>query len=252
MVEFGDSRFPRSGKIAEHSCPADTMNSPEDVVAAAFAAINTEDWHGLTALCDPLSLAVFKKQTIDSLIDLAECYDVAEGDPEFDAMERIRYEADPTWFLRYEVAGISSIDEVKEMDPGRVFVRWLQAKSPAQWPDDPLENAPYERDRVAPNPGERKVRSYRYKILGSVPDGSDIAYVLFRPSEPFCDVYPEAYQECLKRWSDDERRFMAIVHNRGDPSVVICRNSGESWQIIAKRNFFLFDSLDVVEVNPGG
>lgn len=225
------------------------MSSPEDVVAEAFAAINMDDWNGLTALCDPLSLAVFKKQTIDSLIDLADCYDLAEGDPEFDAMDRIRYEADPVWFLRYEVAGVSSIDEVKEMDPGRVFVRWLQAKS--RWPEDTQGDAAFEKVGASPDRGARRIRSYRYKILGSVPDGPDIAYVLFRPAEAFCDIYPDAYQECLKQWTEDERRFMAAVHNRGDPSVVICRKSGGSWQIIAKRNFFLFDSLDVVEVNPG-
>lgn len=229
------------------------MKTPEGVVAAAFAAINTEDWHGLTALCDPLSLAVFKKQTIDSLVDLADCDDPAADDPEFDPMESIRYEADPTFFLRYELTGVSSIDEVREMDPCRVFVRWLQARSPSGWSGDSSKDSQYEKARAAAlNPRERKVRSYRYRILGAVPDGPDIAYVLFRPSETFCDIYPESYKECLNQWSEDERRFMAAVHNRGDPSVVICRKSSGSWQIVAKRNFLLMDSIDVVEIGPGG
>ncbi len=43
---------------------------------------------------------------------------------------------------------------------------------------------------------------------------------------------------------------MASVHNRGDPGVVICRKSSGSWQIVAKRNFFLIDSVDVVAVGP--
>jgi len=228
------------------------MKTPEDVVSAAFAAINLEDWHCLSALCDPLSLALFKKQTIDSLVELEDCHDLAADDPSFDAMEKIRYESDPTYFLRYELAGVSSIDEVREMDPGRVFVRWLQARSPASWRETPEADSTHEKTRYAPGCGERTIRSYRYAILGSVADGPDIAYVLFRPAETVCDIYPDAYKECLERWSEEERRFMAAVHNRGDPCVVICRKSGGSWQIIAKRNFFLMDSIDVVEVRGDG
>ena len=89
-------------------------------------------------------------------------------------------------------------------------------------------------------------------MLGSVTDAPDIAHVLYRPTATPAESYPEAYDKCLKEMSDEERRFVESMHHRGDPIVVTCRKQGDgSWKIVAKRNFFLLDSLDVVEVHNG-
>lgn len=91
------------------------MKTPEDALVAAFAAISTEDWHGLTMLCDPVSLPVFKRQTVRILSEFAQACEMERefGEEEFDFDE----------FLLSEVAGASSLDDVKEMDAGRLFAR---------------------------------------------------------------------------------------------------------------------------------
>ena len=40
------------------------MNTPVEVLEAAFAALNIDDWSGFTDLCDPVSLRAFKTQTL--------------------------------------------------------------------------------------------------------------------------------------------------------------------------------------------
>lgn len=221
------------------------VRTPEEVVTAAFAAINMEDWHGLTALCDPLSLAVFKGQTVRNLTRLADWYGLAPHDPDFDPMEKIKHAADPEFFVRSEIAGVESLEALRSMDPARIFAGWLRARSFADCADD--EELGVSRDPASP--GKRRIRNYRYSVVGSVLDGTDISYVLFRPTATYVETYPEAYAACLKTFSDDERHFDAAMHHRGDPVTVICRKqSDNSWLIVAKRSFFLLDTLEVVEV----
>jgi hypothetical protein len=44
------------------------------------------------------------------------------------------------------------------------------------------------------------------------------------------------------------------MHQRGDPVVVACRRQKDGeWRIVAKRSFFLTDSIEIVELRrPGG
>ncbi|MEP6508644.1 MAG: hypothetical protein ABJC63_10500 [Gemmatimonadales bacterium] len=47
---------------------------------------------------------------------------------------------------------------------------------------------------------------------------------------------------------DDERGFVEAMHQR-DLSVAVCRRQRNgSWKMVANRNFWLFDSENVVEV----
>jgi hypothetical protein len=40
------------------------VNTPEEVLAAAFQALNFDDWAGFTDLCDPVSLRALKTETL--------------------------------------------------------------------------------------------------------------------------------------------------------------------------------------------
>ena len=213
------------------------MQTPEEVVTAMFAALNTDDWHGVTMLCDPLGLVAFKRQTMTILSEFSDDY---ESDTEFGestgAMD----------VLRFEVANTSSIEEVREMAPGRVFVRWLQARSLSCYDDVDTDHGCRKAGELN---GQRTVRAYRYSVLGGIADGPDITHVLYRPTVFEAAEYREAYEKRLMDMSEEERRFSVLMQHRGDPCVVSCRKQDDgSWKIVAKRDLLLFDSLDVVKV----
>lgn len=220
------------------------MRTPEAVVLAAFAAINTEDWHTLSELCDPLSLVIFKRHTLRLLSFFAEDADIDdEFSDDFDD-EHVDFRD----MLRFEVAGVDSVRELEEMDPGRVFIRWLQAKASPGYRDkiEPWRNGSEESAR-------RTVRSYKYSVLGSVADGDDFAHVLYRPTIDEAEWHPDLYDNAWKERSEEEHRYVESIHQRGDPSVAVCRRQGDgSWKMVAKRNFWLFDSVDIIEVQDGG
>ncbi len=127
------------------------------------------------------------------------------------------------------------------MDAGRVFVRWLQArifKSKIEpWLQGSEESA------------LRTVRSYKYSVLGSVADGDELVHVIYRQIIDLAEWRPEIYDNAWKERSYEERGFVEAMHQRGDPSVAMCRRQSDgSWKMVPKRTFWLFDSEDVVEV----
>ncbi len=220
------------------------MKTPETVILAVFAAINTEDWHGLSELCDPLSLILFKRFMLRLLSYSAEDDDIDDeftddfGDDHADFRDR----------LRFEVSGVESVREIEEMDPGRVFVRWIQARASLLNGDkvEPWRNGGEESAR-------RTVRSYKYSVLGSVPDGDEFVHVLYRPTIDQSEWHPDLYDNAWNERSEEERRFVETMHQRGDPSVAVCRKQSDgSWKMVAKRNFWLFDSVDEIEVRNRG
>lgn len=213
------------------------MRNPEDLLAAVFSALNTEDWHTLTTLCDPLGLAIFKRHTLRLLSRYAEDCDTGDefsddfGDEEVDLVD----------ILRFELAGVESFREIEDMDAGRVFVRWLQAR--------------LFRNEIEPwrEGGEgsalRTVRSYKYSVLGSVADGDELVHVIYRQTMDLSDWHPEIYDNAWKERSNEERGFVEAMHQRGDPSVAVCRRQCDgSWKMVPKRTFWVFDSEDVVGV----
>ncbi|MEO8578004.1 MAG: hypothetical protein ABI556_14945 [Gemmatimonadales bacterium] len=210
------------------------MKNAEDVVTAAFAAINAEDWHELAMLCDPASLSIFKRETLDLL---------SEYDDGFELENDFGDVPDLAEMLRFEMANVSSIEEAKAMDPGRVFARWIQAHSISYFSGkDDQEVACARRDGDRP----RIVRSYKYAVLGSVADAPDIVDVIYRSTDPLSELYSIAYEKRLGKLSEDERRIVELIHHR-DPLVVTCRKQRDgSWKIIAKRDFILIDSVEFV------
>lgn len=217
------------------------MRNPEDLLAAVFAALNTEDWHTLATLCDPVGLAIFKRHTLRLLSRYAEDCDTGDefsddfGDDGVHLVD----------ILRLEVAGVESFREIEEMDAGRVFVRWLQAR---------IFKNKIEPWRQGSEEGDlRTVRSYKYSALGSVADGDEFAHVIYRQIIDLSEWHPEIYDKAWKERSDDERGFVEAMHQRGDTSVAVFRRqSDRSWKMVPKRTFWLFDSEDVVEVRGNG
>ncbi|MBA3341431.1 MAG: hypothetical protein H0W30_01030 [Gemmatimonadaceae bacterium] len=55
------------------------MKTPAETVKAAFDALNIEDWAGLMAACDPVSLRAFKRETVEDLSE-EKHYDITVDD----------------------------------------------------------------------------------------------------------------------------------------------------------------------------
>ncbi len=219
---------------------APTTSTPEAVISAAFAAMNTEDWHGLAALCDPQSLRIFKNRTLNILEMLRSDCDTPGDLPDVAAANSFGPEPDFLSYLRFEIAGVSSIDEVREMNPGKVFTRWVQARSfRPRTGDDDSTGGDAKRQKT--------VWSYTYYVLGSVRDGNDIAHVVVRlPREE--SLPPENASEGVQL-SADVREYLTALSHWGEPlSITCCLQSDRSWRMIPRRNLFLFDSATTVEV----
>lgn len=220
------------------------MRTPVDVVTAAFAAINLEDWHTFIGLCDPLSLAVFKRQTVRYLGMLDDELEHSDDPLGLEGDDSSSYSVEPEFLVRHEIAGARSVDDIREMDPGRVFVRWIQARS--FYRDRDLE------DGRGPEKDEpdrkRNVVGYRYAVLGSVPVHPSFAYVLACSTDGSPGTDFLAGNEHFKEWPDDERRYFCDMCQRSDPLVVECRRIEDgSWRIVARRSFFVMDSLEAVD-----
>lgn len=220
--------------------PDPAPGTPEAVVTAAFAAMNTEDWHGLVTLCDPQSLRIFKNRTLDILEMIRSDCDTPGDLPDVAAGNSYDAEPDFLSFLRLEIAGVSSIEEVREMDPGKVFARWIQAKSfrPRAGEEDPTdENAKRQ----------RTVWSYTYFVLGSVRDGEDIAHVVVR-SPRHESVPPDDGHDGVQLPAD-LREYLTALSRWGDPLfITCCLQPDRSWRMVARRNLFLFDSPASVDI----
>src|SRR5690242_4883983 len=112
------------------------MTNPVKVVDAAFQALNLEDWAGLADLCDPVSLRAFKREMLEEFCGSSDRDEstheidvVEEDDPEIRAaiehdLAILRESWDPAERVRREFASVDSVDELREMEPGKMFARW--------------------------------------------------------------------------------------------------------------------------------
>lgn len=226
------------------------MNTPAELLAAVFAALNMDDWAGFTALCDEVSLRAFKRAT-------AESYTVDLIDHEFDADDLMESEPDlPRAVAEYQAARmnqtvnpddrlkrdfpmIDGLDALRAMDPGRLFVEWLRMHSPhraaefQKWPTE--QSWETEAGWEAPANGRRKkTRGYRYSVLGSIPDGEQIAHVFFRTDHGVDKIFVEEYSEWLGNLPNDEQELARQLRHRSHPEFATCRRQADgTWRLVA-------------------
>jgi hypothetical protein len=215
-----------------------STRTPEAVVSAAFVAMNTEDWHGVAALCDPQGLRIFKNRTLN-ILDMLNSDCDSPGDlPDIASANSYDHDSDFQSHLRLEVAGVSSIDEVRAMDPGKLFTRWVQAKSfrPRNGDHDAADE---------PVKGEKTVWSYTYLVLGSVRDGDGIAHVVI--GSPRADSVTVDHTDDGVQLSPDLEEYLTALNHWGEPLfITCCLQPDGSWRMIPRRNLFLFDSITSV------
>jgi hypothetical protein len=241
------------------------VKTPLEVVNAAFDALNVEDWAGFAGFCDPVSLRAFKREILEEFGEYSGHWAGGEVDEEFEEDEDPELQAAidhdlalmDEWFgpahrVRSEFESIETVDELREMDPGRAFARWLQAKSRNPYrSDEPGEGEEWRR---AGNSGSRKTtRAYQYFAVGSVLDSPDIAYVIYRNANSPNDIYPGVMDGWEQSVPADEAELARLTHYLQRPQVVTCRKQADgSWRLLAGRSLSLVGTLEVVEIrkNP--
>lgn len=238
------------------------MNNPADVLAAAFAALNLDDWVGFTELCDPVSLRAFKSETLDHYsYDLADYHveadDLLETEPDM-PREAAEYQAarmnevtSMAHRLKREFLIVESVDELREMDASRMFVLWLQACSPYRRAAlEPDSEEPWESDAAWDPPvddGKKATRGFRYSVVGCVTEGDEIAHVLYRNDHSVEKIFPEAYAELMSGRPTDEQELARQLHHHSHPQFATCRRQADGlWRLIVDRDLMLVSSLQRV------
>jgi hypothetical protein len=228
------------------------MKTPAEVVQSAFDAINLEDWGGLGQLCDPVSLRLFKEEIL-AQAEATFCRFGKSGDAlcemDFDDADDDVYAGliDPGECLSRELLNVTTLQQLQEMDPARVFARWIQAKSCRQRRIlEPTKES--WRESVEP-PLSRTALVYSFTILGWVNDGADLAHVLYRndrdiPGKP---IVGSAQHKSNAEQEDELGRVLCV---RSFPVTALCRRQeNDSWRLIASRELYLVASLELIDAS---
>jgi hypothetical protein len=235
------------------------MNTPRQIVTAAFDALRANDWKGLASLCDPLSLDAFKIEMLEEFGDRLGEPDSEESastlEPvELDDEEFIEYMKylHPDSVMKVEFPKLSTMDDLRRMESVDAFAAWLEGQVT---PRKALADVCEEFWQGGSNIGavaetSRDLIHYpRYTIIGCVFDSMDIAHVVYRPAVSPPERYADVYESWFARWPAEYRDFVAALHHRGIPMLITCRKQTDgSWRIVASRRFMLFGSLSVVQV----
>jgi hypothetical protein len=238
------------------------LRSPAEVLNAAFAALNLDDWAGFAALFDPVSLRAFKSETLESYEDSAHDYhvdpeDLLDSEPEM-PREAAEYQAarmnevtSKAHQLKRDFLTVKSVEELRAMDPSRMFVLWLQACSPYRRAALEAENDPsWEVDSAWDPPvdgGTKETRGYRYSVIGFIADGPQIARVLYRDDLTIDKMFPDEYAELMSGKPDDEQELASQLHHNSHPRFATCRKQPDgSWRLVAERYLMLVSSLQRV------
>jgi hypothetical protein len=250
------------------------MKTPVDVLNAAFAALNFDDWAGFTALCDPVSLRAFKREIIhgyesDELLNAltVDADDLMETEPDM-PREAAEYKAaqmnkivSVEHRIKKDFVTLSTIDEIRALDPAKLFAHWLKMNSPyrryeaevqqGRWADE--ESWEVESQWEQPDDGTTKeTRGYRYSVIGAVMDGDEIAHVLYQSDHGLDKIFPEEYAEWMESIPQDEQELEKLLRHRMHPEFATCRRQPDgTWRLVAQQHFIVISSLRRVVKQEG-
>jgi hypothetical protein len=238
------------------------MNTPRQIVTAAFDALRANDWKGLASLCDPLSLDAFKIEMLEEFGDR-----FGEPDPEESTSTLEPIDLDDEQFIEYmkylhpdsvmkvEFPKLSTMHDLRQMESVDAFASWLEGQaSPRKALADRCQEF-WKGDSDAGSATESSgalINYPRYTIIGCAFDSMDIAHVVYRPAISPPERYADVYESWFARWPSEYRDFVTALHHRGIPMLITCRKQADgSWRIVASHRFMLFGSLSVVQISRG-
>src|SRR2546421_10802375 len=160
----------------------DFMPTPGDPLVlfdATLNALNAEDWRGAAQLCDPVSLRAFKRHLLEQFAPEKPARELTIEDflrhtpdkprqvAEYELAQH-RRRVDLRRRLEEELPGVSSVDDLQQLDPAEAFARWLDGRSVRRQVERQIADAriPHAMDGAA-------LRRYRaaYTPLGVVFEG---------------------------------------------------------------------------------
>jgi len=221
------------------------MRTPAEVVQAAFDAINLEDWGGLAELCDPVSLRLFKEEIVEQAATTFQKSGQAAPDILDDLYDDDDFDLgfiDPEECLSRELFNVTTLEQLQELDPARVFARWIQAKSRRLYRLFKPEKENWkEPDNCSPL---KTAHAYTFVILGWLKDGEDLAHVMYRNDR---DIPGGAVAKGSSIADEDDllERTLCV---RSFVFTALCRNQADgSWGLIASRNLYLVPSVALID-----
>jgi hypothetical protein len=221
------------------------MSDPISIFRAAAAAIESEAWDEAAALCDPATLSLYKREILSRIAPpkhpwtaerlLRASPDLPREVAEFQAMNLAKM-SDPQRVLDDEVPSISSIEQLRDMPPLKVFAAWLQGQSYTSQLARAQRNSSMPAEVIVA--ALQRPFKTRYHILGVVDDGERLTYVVFRREydSPSSDdeIEPPGYPEDL---SDAELSALEDQQNAYVDFAPLRRQPDGSWRLLAGHGF---------------
>jgi hypothetical protein len=239
-----------------------TYSDPLTLFAAAIHALNREDWHAVARLCDPVSLASFKRYLIDNLtppkeqshkITATELMKAVPSMPRAVAeyqVTRFRESLDPKQRLRDQVPSVKSLAALEAMTPVAVFAAWLEGKSVRRQVNRNVEQRRMTR-ATANEVVAQGEKPFDFKGLGYVDDGDRIAHIIYRRDESARGPFRGADEPVFAGRSPDEIKFAGDAWGRESPFTVMARKqSDDSWLLVASPDFLLVDQVEFISESP--
>ena len=231
------------------------MQTPRQLVSAAFNAMRARDYDELASMCDPLSLKSFRQEFLDEYCPIISDVVDHSPHPEIELTDEQYIELmellDPIKRLKEEFGPATTIDGLVAMEPVRLFAAWLYAHSAERFSGKRLQR-PWqsETDRTSEDFDQNGTTEPRHEIIGCVFDTPEIAHVVYRLRLSAIEAIPDAYRGWFDSAAPAYRDFMTAMHHRGDPSLVTCRRQGDgSWRLIAKKHFMGFGAISISAVS---
>ena len=225
------------------------MSHPSLIVENAVAALNNADWSGFIKLCDPVSIRRFKSDLVWQFSDhgysepltaedfMSDMPEMPREVAEYNVAEMERY-GDPARRLSLEIDTVSSVQELNELEPEEVLLRWLQARMPFSVEGFPV---PSPADEIGTVSHWRP----RYAVLGSVRDGPDFAHVVCRRVEDYSE--DEEGDDDFNTPRDEAELTRALGPISGLPIATCRRQADGSWRLVADRNLFVLACMSIDE-----
>ena len=240
------------------------MSHPSQVIVDTVAAIERGDWNAFIDLCDPVSLRRFKNELVWQFSDhgysppvtvedfMSEMPEMPPEVAEYNRAQMNSYR-DPAVRLSLELSSVSSLEELKSLEPSEVLIRWLTSRMPRRedefavrkWePSRGLEVTEIRRlseEEIAGN----FIYKPEYLVLGSVRDGEDFAHVVCRHADRGDAAHEEGADNCAT--PDDEAELNRAFGNRTLMLTALCRRQIDgTWRLIAERNLFFLPQMSIV------
>lgn len=227
------------------------LSTPVRVFAAAAEAYYRADWTHVAALCDPISLALFKRGVVTQhhdhlhFLSINGVEQVMSRWPDFTREQAEAYTASLrrnlaiSGELRRSGRGIETIDEVERCSPAEVYAAYLEAHEFGYQVDILIENGQLE-----PGQRERQLRfhaqTHPFVVLGAVMDGDTVAHVLHRELANWVDESVEPGEP------DDVVAYREELFGKWEPRVSSCRRQTDgTWRMIAERWLFSHANLAI-------